>query len=694
MRLLLTIALPLLVFTGWGQDTLYLSDLKYNQSIADHFELSLSKVDFPIGEFTGRKKELEQRKLRHSVENLDFTSSSFFIDLVLVNDLNEDRNLFIETGRPITNTVELLEVGSGKIVRSGDAIPFSSKGVQSNRSILPVALKSGDTQRFILKLGSDGEIISLPVIIWKEKAFHSDEVRKQFMNGLFYGIFLFVIVIYLTFYVQLRDRLFLNYAIYVLFSGLLQFSLDGYSHQFIFKSGNYLTQHMVIVVAGLTVFIFLNYANNYLKLVGRYRKITSIFSWVVMTTIVASLVPGKLYEICYPLINGFSLISILYLLFVTLRQRRLNTEISPLFLFGIIVLIVGAIVFILGNFSLIDWPALTLNALKIGTLIEIITLSILMAGKYRQLQREKEKAQKLLLVELEEKNLFMSEANLRLETEVKQRTLQIEEQRRLLKEKNEDFLASIKYAERIQSAVLSNEMKFKEVFPDSFIFFRPKDIVSGDFYWVEEIAPTENWPNGLIIFATADCTGHGVPGAFVSIVCNNLLKIGKSHPDVQNPGQALDFVNREINEVLNSKYNNQIRDGMDISLCAIDPKTKILHFAGAKNGVMIVRNGEIIHLQADKRPIGYSDEKEEFHYANQEMQLLDGDVIYSYSDGYMDQFGGMDNKKFLSRRFRELITRIYLLGHDEQRGEVQKAFEDWLNGGEQIDDVLIIGVRV
>ncbi len=697
MRLLLFILTSLLVQTSLAQDTLYLDPDHglLNTSITQLFTLYESEEDIDINTFLSNPGKLEKRDLKSSVENLDFTTHTFFIDFVLVNRTNRIQQLVLETARPITNTVDLLDPNGQLIARSGDGVPFSQKNIQSNRSVLPITVEAGNTQRYILKLSSDGEIISLPIIFWEQPVFERQERMQQFFFGIFYGVFIFVIIIYFNFYVLLRDRLFLLYTIYVFCSGSLQFVLDGYGHQYLFRSGGYFTQHQVIIVAGLTVFFALLYAVRYLELNGRMRTITLSFAGLTMLTILLSLIPGKVYELCYPLINGFSFLGVLFLFIVAFRIRRHNPKISRLFLIGLFTLMAGAVIFILGNFSVIDIPALTQNSLKVGTLIEIICLSILMAGKYKTLQEEKEIAQRQLLLELEEKNRIVSETNIRLEEEVKARTKEIEQQRQLLKEKNDDIVASIKYAERIQKAVLSNEQKFKSILPESFVVYQPKDIVSGDFFWIERLSTTDDSPRGLIVYATADCTGHGVPGAFVSIICNNLLKIGKSRSDVNTPGEALDFANDEINRTLNSEYSNEsIRDGMDIALCAIDPVNRILHFAGAKNSLYIVRNEELIEIKGDRQGIGYTEQETPQPFTTHTVSLQSGDMLYTFSDGYPDQFGGPDGKKFTTRRLKNLLLSIAKEPLNHQQSTLENSFDIWKDEAEQLDDVLLIGVRI
>lgn len=682
---------------AWSQDRIVFDDQGklLNQSVADRFTIYESEDNaLSPTEFLEKKTEITSRKLDKRLENLDFTTSSYFIRFTVVNKTNARLNLMLETARPITNEVVLFNEGDSSKVISGDGIPFHTKTVPSNHSILPLSVDANGEETYVLKLTSDGETLALPMIFRKAGHYDGYSRTRQWLGGIFYGIFFFVIVIYLTFFVLLRERLFLLYVIYVLFSGLLQMALDGYIHQYLLPSGGYLTQHSVMFVAGVAVLFALSYATRYLELKGRYRTISNVLFVMVAATTAGSLFPGVVYEIAYPMINGFSFLAMSWLLVAAFLIRK-KSKVNRLFFVGLSSLVLGGLIFILGNFGVIDAPEVTQLGLKAGTLMEIIFLSILMAGRYKSLQEEKEMAQKRLVEELEAKNILISETNVRLEQEVAERTKEIELQRLLLKEKNEDFVASVKYAERIQSAVLSNEGKFKSILPDSFVMFRPKDIVSGDFYWVETIEPTDEWPNGLLVYATADCTGHGVPGALVSIIGNHLLKLGKTHKDVQSPGDALDFLNKEINLALNSKYGQeQIRDGMDVTLCAIDQYNMQLFFAGAQNSAYIVRAGELHEIKGDRMSIGSDGSDKGAGFTTHQFTLQKGDVIYTYSDGYADQFGGPKEKKFMSKRLKTMLMEIGEKPMNEQQEIVENAFDEWKGDLEQLDDVLLIGVRI
>jgi serine phosphatase RsbU (regulator of sigma subunit)/Tfp pilus assembly protein PilF len=252
----------------------------------------------------------------------------------------------------------------------------------------------------------------------------------------------------------------------------------------------------------------------------------------------------------------------------------------------------------------------------------------------------------------------------------------------LLEEKSREITASITYAKRIQTAILPTAKTVKEHLKESFILYKPKDIVAGDFYWIEHL-------EGKVLFASADCTGHGVPGAMVSIVCNNGLNRSVREHLLTDPGKILDQTRAIVLEEF-EKSEEEVKDGMDIALCCLDGNK--LQYAGAHNPLWIVRNGELIETKANKQPIGQFDNPEPF--TTHTFDLEKGDVIYLFSDGYVDQFGGEKGKKFKARAFRELLVSIQSKSMEEQKSIVDKTFETWRGSLEQIDDVCVIGVKV
>ncbi|MFH2142470.1 MAG: tetratricopeptide repeat protein, partial [Bacteroidota bacterium] len=255
-------------------------------------------------------------------------------------------------------------------------------------------------------------------------------------------------------------------------------------------------------------------------------------------------------------------------------------------------------------------------------------------------------------------------------------------QKEIVDEKNQEILDSINYARRIQSAILPHEKVIKEYLKESFILYKPKDIVAGDFYWLEHA-------DGKVLFAAADCTGHGVPGAMVSVVCNNALNRSVREHGLSEPGKILDKA-REIVIQEFEKSDEEVKDGMDIALCSLSG-TKLL-YAGANNPLWIVRNNEILETKANKQPIGKSDNPE--IYTTHSFELQKGDSLYIFSDGFVDQFGGKYGKKFKAKALRELLLRISDKSVHEQKLLIDDNFENWKGGLDQVDDVLIIGIKI
>lgn len=268
-----------------------------------------------------------------------------------------------------------------------------------------------------------------------------------------------------------------------------------------------------------------------------------------------------------------------------------------------------------------------------------------------------------------------------LEEMVRVRTNKIEEQKK-------HIMDSIFYARRIQNAILPSQSVIDRLLPSSFIFYLPKDIVSGDFYWAHE-------SNGYAMIAAVDCTGHGVPGAFMSIVGFNQLNNAVNAEGAIKASDILNKLNAGVIEALSEgSSTSSIRDGMDIALCVFHPGGRHISFAGANNPVIIIRDGQLIRIRGDKLPIGVFDGSKPQEFTNHELDIFPGDTIYLFSDGFADQFGGKENKKFLIRRFQELLLRIHTLPLSTQKEELHKTLLEWMGDNSQVDDILVIGIKI
>jgi serine phosphatase RsbU (regulator of sigma subunit)/HAMP domain-containing protein len=270
--------------------------------------------------------------------------------------------------------------------------------------------------------------------------------------------------------------------------------------------------------------------------------------------------------------------------------------------------------------------------------------------------------------------------------EVVQQKEEIEKQNSKISELYEEVTDSIKYAKGLQEAILPPDNFVEENLKEAFILYKPKDIVSGDFYWVEK-------KKDKIYFAAVDCTGHGVPGAFMSIVGYNALNEALRTND--DPGSILDALNKGVSKTLhNNAMGSTTKDGMDLALCCYDSKTRELEYAGAYNPLYLVRDGEVNQIRADKFAIGTYYEDSSKKYTNHKIQLEENDYIYVFSDGYADQFGGPKGKKFMYKRFRDYLLTLNGKSMIAQKEFLNDTIEDWKGPLEQIDDILVIGMHV
>ena len=261
-------------------------------------------------------------------------------------------------------------------------------------------------------------------------------------------------------------------------------------------------------------------------------------------------------------------------------------------------------------------------------------------------------------------------------------------QKNIIEQKNKDITDSIEYAKNIQKAILPDKAELKQVAPESFIFFKAKDIVSGDFYWF-------NKKGDNLLIAAADCTGHGVPGALMSMIGNSFLNEIVNEKNITRPGEILDALRDSIIKTFKKRTDgSQRKDGMDIALCSFNLKTKNLQYAGAFNCLWIIQNGQLKEVDANKYPIGNYDTGELKKFTNHEIQLQSGDGFYIYTDGYADQFGGPKGKKFKYKQMAELILQNQNKNMEEQKSALYNAHESWRGKLEQVDDILVIGVKV
>ena len=258
-----------------------------------------------------------------------------------------------------------------------------------------------------------------------------------------------------------------------------------------------------------------------------------------------------------------------------------------------------------------------------------------------------------------------------------------------------DLKSSIRYAKKVQETILPESQLVKKYFLESFIFYRPKDIVAGDFYWMHTFVAndsTNEQPH--VLFAVADCTGHGVPGAMVSLLCYNALNKAVKEENITVPSKILDRVAELVEEAFN-KGDKHLNDGMDISICCLNTNTNMLQWAGANHPLWILKSSKILEVKPNRQPIGCCDFRVKTPFSLHELQLEKNDTIYLFTDGFIDQFNGKTNRKLMKSGMKELILEMSKLNTmDEQREKVISFFDSWKADTMQIDDVCVVGLKI
>jgi len=594
--------------------------------------------------------------------------------------------LVLELENPNLDIVQIYEKNNNEkkfkyLTSSGDYFPFSHRKTEHRFFQFPLHFTQNITKEIIIRIDNHGDQLYIPISLSNQENLAKRDYFEQYISGIYFGILLFVLLLNLFIYLVIKEEANLYYLLYLAGLIFLQLGLSGYGFQFIWKNSPYFANHSLPILASFSVFALLKFTRLFLntkEIIPKIDKILHIVSLIILTNIGISFVDLFFaYKTSIVIINILTLLLNIAIIPITIFAIMQKFKPGRFFLLAFIVLIISVFAFILRNFGILSSNIFTNYSLQIGSSFEVILLSFAIVDKFKTFKDES-------LSRLEEMNFLKSRQNEILEKQVMERTFEINLQKEKLASKNREITDSITYAKRIQNAILPPVDLIKKHLPDNFVLYLPKDIVAGDFYWLENV-------NNKIIFAVADCTGHGVPGAMVSVVCYNALNRAVWEYGLTEPAKILDKVTDLVIETF-SKSNEEVKDGMDIALCSIEPATGKLEFAGANNPLYLVNKNELIEIKPDRQPIGKHANRVPFK--NNTIELNKGDLIYIFSDGFADQFGGISGKKFMYKQLKQLFMDLSQKSLPEQSNIIESRFNDWKGELEQIDDVCIIAVKV
>ncbi|HRG57539.1 MAG TPA: 7TM diverse intracellular signaling domain-containing protein [Bacteroidia bacterium] len=657
-------------------------------------------------------QESNQFKLHQQsiTPNLGFTSNNYWFKFIITNTQAKQSRV-LEFAYPFFNRLDVYIPNIQGIYNKttvGDHFPFAVRPFKHKNFLFDLSFESGETKIIYAYLHCNGEATSFPIKVWTKHDYLRNNYEEHLALGIYYGIALFVFFFSAFLWFIVRERYQLYYFLYIIGVAIFQFSLDGLAFEYLWPNNVWFANHVIPLSGSFTILALILFAISLLKTkihTPIIHKILIALMAIDVVFFIMSFIPNPSYSIALMGLNIIAVPINILILVAAIISYRMGISTAKYFLVAFSLLILGILIALFKNFGILPRVFITEYSIQIGSAIELIMLSLALAENVKYLKLEKEKAQALLLEELKEKSKLQEIANLELEKKVNERTAEIQLQKEVIEEKNNDITASINYALKIQEAILPRDEELKASLNEYFVFYKPRDIISGDFYWFSK---REN----LIFVAAADCTGHGVPGALMSMLGNSFLNEIVNEYQIYNPAEILDLLRLKVIKTLRQRETNT-KDGMDIAICVINTQLKEINYAGAFNPAYItsskydshsssfdvyenelVPDKKLIILPADRFPVGIVEGQNNDMFTNKVYKYKSGDSLYLFSDGLADQFGGNLGKKFKTKQIKDLLLKVARYDMDFQKLSISDEFESWKGKHEQVDDILMIGIKL
>lgn len=530
--------------------------------------------------------------------------------------------------------------------------------------------------------------LSLPLEVVDINQFLMDESHTQLLMGFIFGLSILILFYNLLLYLVLKDKPSLYYVIYIAVFWFYNSMVAGLDIQYFYPSAIRWPGYGTSIFAALTFFTSALFVRKFFQTKTRMPYVDKFFIGVMALGIILAVYPIFFgLSIPYKKIITYVPVLILLPILVTGVIRMLQGfKPAIFFVCGWTFLLIGIVLYGLRGAAVIESNLITTYGVILGAFGETFLLSLSISYQVSILRKEKDEAQLQQIVYLEEMQEMKDEANRELEIKVKHRTKEVERQKEELTEKNKQIIDSINYAQHIQQAILPPKEELDAKIKDYFILFKPRDIVSGDFYWFHE--------EGDSLYLTiADCTGHGVPGAFMSFLGYSLLNEAILEKQLRDPAAIItEMHERLIRALRKDRSTEHVNDSIDLAMIVINKRTKEVEFSGAMRPLYIISEGQVQQIKATKKSVG--EMNKEYQYESIKASVKSGDMLYLFSDGYPDQFHHETNKKFTTRAFRNLLVEISNESCANQERRLISEIEDWQGAGWQVDDILVAGIRV
>lgn len=621
--------------------------------------------------------------------NLGFFDGVLWVKVDLTS-LEMNNQSLLELENPNLDDVVVYVKSGGKYEfkgKFGDYYSFDDREITHRN--YQIGEVSG--REILLMINNHGDQLLVPLNFGKKDLLNQRDYIEQMIVGTYYGLILFVLLLNLFLFLVIKEKSNLFYILYLFGLLLLQLGLSGHGFEFIWSGNSYIANKILPFASSFSVLFLVYFTRSFFQTKEHLKKMDVVLRWtgyILILTCIVSLLPFKLgNQISIVVVNAFTLLLNILIFPTAILTWKKNKQISQIFILAFAFLIFSVIILVLRNMGMIADNFFTKYSFQLGSAAEVILLSFAIVEKFKSFKDQ-------ALGSLKEVNQLKESQNETLQIEIEKKTKLLEENYKESELKSKEIYDSINYAKRIQSGLIPSIEHFQSFFKESFIEFRPKDVLSGDFYWIAktQTTPDSGEDNSLIVFAVGDCTGHGVPGAMISVLGIKILNASLKNKEINTTSEALNYLDKEVGTTFGKDNDDkQIADGMDIALCALNPNTNELYFSGAKNGVWILRNGEILDYKGDRDSIGGDLNNSDFTI--QTIQMEKGDKLYIQSDGFVDQFGGERGKKYKSKNLKAFFANMADCDIHEQGERLSTEINTWIKGHEQVDDISIIGIQ-
>lgn len=642
--------------------------------------------------------------------NLGYTRSVFWVRTVLVNRANKPMKFFVEIGYPFLDHVHVFvkkEKGQEQWIM-GDKYPFTQRPIDEPGYAWPIEMTSGETVSVFARIKTTSSM-QVPIALYSPGFFFEEKQRTMLFQGLYYGSMVIMVLYNFFLFLSVRESDYLYYALYVLSQCLFFVSFNGLSFKYFWPQATDWNDGVVVVSLAAMIFSGNLSAIRFMNLTKNSGRTYAVFLMLALAAVVLMLLsPWTPYRLGVATAMLLGVVSFLFGIPAVLVRWYKGFPPGRFFAFGWLSLACGAFVLVLNKTGFVPRNFLTEHAAQIGSVGQVMLLSFALADRLNMEKKEKIEAQITALEEernarkanenallnerlareaKEESYLIQRKAAETLEQEVMERTGQLNETVAKVNEASQQMMSSLRYARMIQMAILPDVDKIRTWLPGLVVWWAPREIVGGDFYYADRI-------QGGYVVAVADCTGRGVAGAFMTIIAGSELKRIVKGEGCIDPGEILARLNRRVRKALRQDIRRTgIDDGLNIGVCVVNETSRTLWYSGAKMDLIYTLDHEVYILKGDRKSVGYASVGD-YGYSVQSMGIDRRISVYLCTDGITDQLGERSGQRFGTRRLKDLIAEHARLPISVQCEIIKASSEIHRGNRDQIDDMTLVAFDV